>query len=187
MSKVTKYPAHDSLYDDLTGVPRNLTEVRHMLHEGNVFAASETFITLTDAVNYDVLLRTPADPQLSPHILALLGLVRKNDCFMSVYSNPTFNEDILLDATTGINLNFQSSKVPTTKVWNRPEIITLGTELVYIPLPDKYAAIESPELEGILTPSTDFLIRIYMHKAGIMRFVLKWYEHQSVFDDITTY
>lgn len=173
---------HDPI-DELTQASRTISEVRHLLHEGKVFVATETFTSTKKKEYFDILITTGPDESTCPHVLNLIALCEKKDALLYIYVNPTIGP-APAGPESSFNLNFQSSRQAQTKVVTFPEILDPGTQLAMVPLPEKYAEANTPELNAVLVPNTQFLARVYLPVKMTVRFVFKWYEQQ--FDLQTT-
>lgn len=177
--------AHDSEFDEITGSRRGISEIRHLLHSGKVFVATETYTILDKDEVHDIILITGPETDTSPHVLDLLVLSRFFGTKLSVYINPTYGP--LPQPEVSFNLNFQSTRTGKSKVWTGATIIDPGSLITTIPMPNGYAAGSTPELLSVLPPATTFLFRLDVaEKSQDVRFVFKWYEQQHDQDLIRT-
>ena len=166
----------DPKFDELTGGTRSINEVRHLLHTGRVFVASETYISAAKDSVIDILLRTGSTKETAPHVLDLVALCELPGSILYIYGGPTVTDQG--SSESSFNMNLQSTRLAKSKVYTSPTISAPGGLLAVIPLPGGFDRAVTPELSVILPPNTDFLMRINVDKESTIRFIIKWYEQQ---------
>ena len=181
MSTITYKPSLDVTQDELTGSTRTIDEVRHMIHMGRVFVATET-LHAASAQTLDIVLRTTSNPDLTPHMLMQQVLAEKRGVIVKVYVSPTLTDTGTPEVS--FNLNLQSDRVSQNQVFRNPTITDPGQLIAERLIPHDYSPVDDVAAESVLAPSTDYLLRIEIPTPQIVRVALQWFEQQVDYDKI---
>lgn len=175
-----KIPAKQLADDILTGAPRGLSELRHLVHEGRVFVVTETAELFSNGT-LDLVLSTGPDPEEVPHMLNNMVWADRPGCTVDIFVNPTFTGG---SSESVFNLNFQSDRTSQTTATLNPTITDPGNRIARRPVPPAFGTYDDPAQEAVLAPDTDYLLRVEVAQPSVVRIALRWFEQQRDFDEI---
>ena len=154
-----------------------------MVHLGFVYKAWHKFTGVADAASVYLHVKNPAD--LYPHLHDFTVTAGRGDVDVQVFETPTTSADGTLLQERSLNRN---GTIDTSglDVYHTPTVSSDGTEIRNTWIPPTAAgvghsdsgAVEDADLEMILKPSTNYLIKITNNSGGSIDIHAKlyWYE-----------
>lgn len=160
-----------NVYDEISDAITVISEPHKLIHDGFVYKAWHKFTAVADAGNADMLLSVPAD--IFPHLHDVRVVVGAGDCDVRVYEGTTTSSDGTAVTPRSLNRN-GTVDTPDLDVFHTPTVTGVGTEIRNAWVPptatgvgqSNSGAVEDPDYEIVLKPSTKYLLRVTNNSGG---------------------